>query len=188
VEAARGGRRGTTRAPRAAAVIWAWVAFFERPTTATSVGGGPIGESAVWSSTGAFPVTLDAAVDVYGNVMSVTDPTPGSYTGFRETVRYGAPWTTGKVTLRYYEVGYGMRVRYLEGSDARVDGIGSISLVSGCLSRSTTFGGLAQRHWMSFDMSQFTSVPSVSAGGLVLLAALFAGSTFWVLRRGVRGR
>jgi len=35
-------------------------------------------------------VTLDAAVDVYGNVMSVTDPTPGSYTAVLRQ-RYLAP-------------------------------------------------------------------------------------------------
>jgi hypothetical protein len=122
-------------------------------------------------------------------VLSIAPTKVGTLPG--NTVRsYGGPWTTGKVTVRAPAAGGGASVFYLQGSDNRVDGVGSISLVAGGVSHRSLAGDDANRSWASFVVGAPFSVPSISTGGLVLLGALLAVTTLWMLRRafGPEGR
>lgn len=97
---------------------------------------------------------------------------------------YGAPWTTGKVTVRAPLALGGAETFFLQGGDNRVDGIGSISLVSGGIGRRTLSGYNGNRGWLNYEVAPF-SVPSISNGGLILLGSIFLAATAWMVRRAV---
>jgi hypothetical protein len=160
-----------------------FAAFSLPAVPATSVRGGPIGAAHI------VPAVLPALVHPVGiagggTVTSVA-PTPvGTFPG--NTVRsYGGPWTTGKVTVRAPAAGGGASVFYLQGSDKRVDGVGSISLVAGGVSHRSLAGDDANRSWAHFVVGLPLAVPSISTRGLVLLGALFVVTTTWMVRRAV---
>jgi hypothetical protein len=129
-----------------------------------------------------------------GNVRPIVVLTSGTVTQAGATMlgtfpknnvkTYGAPFTTGKVTVRAPLAAGGGEVFYLQGSDNRVDGIGSISMVAGGIGSRSLSGDNANRQWLNYVVSPF-SVPSISNGGLVLLGALFLAATAWMVRRAV---
>lgn len=160
-------------------------AFSKVIVNPTGVGGGPIGV-----------VNITTPALSPGNVHPIAVTTAGAVTKAGTTVvapstfpknnvkTYGGPWTTGKVTVRAPLANAGAEVFYLQGSDNRVNGIGSISFVSGGVSARTLSGDNANRGWQNYEVSAF-SVPSISNGGLILLGAIFFAATMWMVRRAV---
>ena len=119
-----------------------------------------------------------------GGTVTAVGATPNGTFPKNNVLNYGAPWTTGKVTIRAPLAAGGAETFFLQGADNRVDGIGSISLVSGGLSSRSLSGDNANRTWQNLVVSPF-SVPSISDGGLILLGAILLASTMWMVRRAV---
>jgi len=181
-------RAGATLAPCKASQVGGvdpqcFAAFSLVVPGATAVGGGPFG---------AFNSTIPAPSP--GNVHPVGVTTSGAITAVGPTplgtfpknnvLDWGAPYTTGKVTVRAPLAAGGPETFYLQGSDNRVNGLGSISLVTGGVSARSLAGDNANRGWLNYTVSPF-SVPSISNGGLILLGAIFLAATMWMVRRAV---
>jgi hypothetical protein len=158
----------------------------------TAVGGGPIGNASlspnpdpgkIYYINAPLPTngTMNPAPFGLGQVTAV-----GAYVGPGDpnTVKsYGAPWTTGKVTLKANTTGEDPEIFYLQGSDNRSHGVGSISLVSGGVSQRSVSGDNANRGWINYVIGANIPVPAISNPGLVLLAIIFAMVTTWMIRR-----
>ena len=174
------------RTPLDPRVLAGCVAAFSNVVPNTiAVGGGPIG---VANFTSPLPSP--------GNVRAIAVTTAGAVTQAGVTplfpftfpknnvADYGGPWTTGKVTVRAPNANAGPETFYLQGSDGRVNGLGSISFVSGGVSARSLSGDNGNRGWQNLNVSPF-SVPSISNGGLILLGAIFFAATMWMVRRAV---
>jgi hypothetical protein len=151
-----------------------------------AVAGRPIGPPA-----SNFPPAIPGnirpmAITLAGAVTRVL-PTPGG-TGPVNNVEasWGFPYTTGIVQVSADDALGSAEAFTLTGSDNRVDGIGTISLVSGGLSDRTLSGSNANRAWLNYTIPGGAPAPSISNGGLVLLSALMLGATLWMLRRATR--
>ncbi len=83
------------------------------------------------------------------------------------TASKGFPWTTGTITLSQVAA-TPPEIFFLKGTDARVAGVGNISLVSGALSDRALSGPNANRGWLSLTVPE----PSAAMGALGALAAL----------------
>jgi hypothetical protein len=99
---------------------------------------------------------------------------------------YGAPWTTGMLTISVTaNVGPSPEIFVMSGSDNRVGGAGTISLVTGSVSARALSGPNANRGWLNYTLGPplFPGpVPAVSNGGLAAvfgLVALAGGYALW---------
>ncbi|MDG2049119.1 MAG: hypothetical protein P8M78_03050 [Myxococcota bacterium] len=152
-----------------------------------AVAGRPIGAPATNFPAPAPNNIRPMAITANGNVTRVFGPT-GAPTGPVNNVEasWGFPYTTGIVSVKASDALGSAEQFILSGSDNRVDGIGSISMVSGGLSDRTLSGSNANRAWLNWTIPGGTPAPSISNGGLVLLSALMLGATLWMLRRATR--
>ena len=73
----------------------------------------------------------------------------------------------------------------LSGSDARVGGQGSISLVAGAVSLRGLTGAHADRGWLNLVVGH-RNIPAVSAPGLAAAFGLLALAGGYALRRRIR--
>jgi len=96
---------------------------------------------------------------------------------------YGGPWTTGVLTVSQPAALGSAELFVLSGSDARVNGVGSISLVSGSVSDRGVSGPNANRGWLNIQLGVAEIVtPSMSGPGLAAvfgLLALAGGYAIW---------
>jgi hypothetical protein len=94
---------------------------------------------------------------------------PTAMTGFTNMASStGYPWTTGMITVSApLAAGLGEKFT-ITGMDNRVNGVGTIQLVSGTLSRRTASGPNANRAWLRLNVPE----PSVALGSGVGLAML----------------
>lgn len=94
---------------------------------------------------------------------------PTAMTGFTNmAASTGYPWTTGMITVSApLAAGVGEKFT-ITGMDSRVNGVGTIQLVSGTLSRRTASGPNANRAWLRLTVPE----PSVALGSGVGLAIL----------------
>lgn len=101
----------------------------------------------------------------------------------------GGPWTTGKVELTANSVFSPVTTEHfiLSGSDARVSGVGTLSLVSGATSTRLVTGPNANRGWMNLAIQYPLPrpVPGLSSGAVLMLVGLVAGATLFLVRRAV---
>ena len=96
---------------------------------------------------------------------------------------YGAPWTTGRVTVSQLAASP-VETFVLSGSDSRtVNGNGSISLVAGAISDRVLSEENGNRGWLNLTISPLVAVPAVPAGALASIAGLAALSAGYLLRR-----
>jgi hypothetical protein len=153
-------------------------------TPGLAVAGGPFGvfDSDAGNAGPIHPVKVTAG----GKVVSVA-PTVIAQLPANSVQTWGGPVTTGTVTVEAPQAAGGGETFKLQGGDDRIDGVGSISLVSGGLSKRFLSGDNANRSWLNYQVGllEGVSVPSISNGGLVLLGLLMVAATAWMLRRAV---
>jgi hypothetical protein len=95
---------------------------------------------------------------------------PTAMTGFTNMASStGFPWTTGKVTVSApLAAGVGEKFT-ITGMDGRVNGVGTIQLVTGTLSRRTASGPNANRAWLRLNVPE-PSATLAAGAGLAMLA------------------
>ena len=108
-----------------------------------------------------------------GTVLAVTSPGLGAGIGNPAT-SFGGPWTTGMLTVNQTGAVGTPQVFILTGSDNRVNGIGTISLVAGGLSDRALTGRTANRGWLNLTIGGDT--PGLSRWSIGVLAMLLAGA------------
>ncbi len=86
---------------------------------------------------------------------------------------FGGPWTTGSLSVVQSTAAGAPETFTLKGSDARVSGIGKISLVAGGVSQRVASGPNANRGWLNLQVTP--RVPSLSSWGIGSLAFLLLG-------------
>jgi len=151
-----------------------------------AVAGRPIGPA-----TSNFPPAIPGnirpmAITANGNVTRVLPTAAGTGPVNNVEASWGFPYTTGIVNVTAADALGSAEKFTLSGGDSRVDGVGSISMVSGGLSDRTLSGSNANRAWLNYTVPGGAPAPSISNGGLVLLSALMLGATLWMLRRATR--
>jgi len=122
----------------------------------------------------------NAKVGANGLIISVTSPGLGSGIANPAT-NFGGPYTTGMVTVNQSAAAGTPEVFVLTGSDARVGGVGTISLVAGGLSDRALTGANANRTWLNMTVGGNT--PGLSSWGVGFLALLLASAGVWRARR-----
>lgn len=146
--------------------------------------GGPFG---FLSSTAPLPPVPGVFVvnATAGGLITTRTPTPSNNPGgINGATSAGAPWTTGQVVVSQPAAFGGIELFTLNGSDARVNGIGNISLVSAALSNRSLSGPNANRGWLNLTLTDTGGpVPTTSSWGLATLMVLIAGTTIWMTRR-----
>jgi hypothetical protein len=97
----------------------------------------------------------------------------------------GFPWTTGMLTISAPTAVGGKELLTLTGMDSRINGVGTLSLVSGALSTRTRTGANANRGWLQINLPEPPAAIGAAAalGALVLIHSLVARRT-----RAPRGR
>ncbi len=154
-------------------------AFIAGSSGATTPGAAPIpGRLTVTGVTGFGAIT--AAMITPNSSPGL--PNPGT--------SFGGPWTTGRLELSA-PLALGMaEIFTLTGSDARVSGVGSISLVGGSLSNRAITGPNANRGWLNLTIGPaLGALPSMGGLGttaLVVLISLAGGYT--ARKRSIRSR
>lgn len=103
-------------------------------------------------------------------------------------IQGGGPWTTGMVTVSQTAALAGDEIFMLTGFDARVSGVGTISLVAGGLSSRATSGPNANRGWLNLVIGPAVEieVPSISAPIVAALAVLLSVAGGLMVRRRTR--
>ncbi len=135
-------------------------------------GGGPgnaFGASA--TSPGSAPPSGILTGSVLANGLIVTaTPTASLFPGVSNAATSVAgPWTTGMVTVSMTNALGSAEIFVFSGSDARVAGVGSISLVAAGLSNRQVSGPNANRGWLNLTVPE----PSGIIGFVSSLGALF---------------
>jgi len=106
-------------------------------------------------------------------LLSPTAPAPNPGPTNKATSHFG-PWTTGMITVTQNSI-VPPETLVLTGSDMRVNGVGSISLVSGTIAARAVSGGNANRGWLNFNILAEvdpTPTPAMSPAGLATLVSL----------------
>lgn len=150
----------------------------------TQAGGGAFGFTNATSPVNQVPGIYVVGANAAGSIFFRT-PTPNSNPGPTNAANSaGAPWTTGVLTVNQPAALGAPEVFVLSGSDGRVGGVGTISLVSGALSTRTLSGPNANRGWLNLVIGAGSApVPGVSSWGVAVVAALTLGSVVFMGRR-----
>lgn len=153
-----------------------------------STGTGGIGNAFGGSgmSPGAAPSSGMLTVTVLANGIIVgATVTPSLNPGIpNAATSVGAPWTTGMLTISAPSALGVPELFTLSGSDARVSGVGSISLVSGGLSNRALSGPNANRGWLNLSIgSPLGTLPSMSGPGIAALVGLMSLAGGYAMRQ-----
>ena len=113
------------------------------------------------------PNHFNVSVSPAGGVLATS--VVGTLMGLADTATsYGAPWTTGMITVSVTTNPLGPQVFMLTGSDARVNGVGAISLVSGGVVQRSLSGPSSNQGWLNLTVPE----PTASLGFVASLASL----------------
>lgn len=135
--------------------------------------GAPFGSFAVAPGSAPSPGLFAVGVSPGGVITSITSAGLGSGVANPQT-SFGGPWTTGMVTVSVTGP-LGLQVFTLTGSDNRVSGVGSLSLVSGSVSARGLTGPNANRGWLNLVLGPAAAgAPSASPAGIAAIAGLLA--------------
>jgi hypothetical protein len=149
------------------------------------VGGGTWGGFQTTAGFAPNPGLFNGKVNAAGLVLSVT--ATGIAAGNPNAAQsWGAPWTAGKVYVTVPSTADGGTEQFsLSGSDNRVNGIGTLSLVSGNVSDRQVTGPNANRGWMNLTISN--QVPGIPGANWAILALVMTmgGTALWMIRRAV---
>lgn len=159
--------------PPCAGTAGCLAAFAQNTPPPTGPWGAPFGVANNVAHPAPSPGLYLVSATINGKIAKQT-PT-GMGPGVANTfVMYGGPWTTGRVTVSV--TGYvkgGTQKFTLTGSDNRVSGVGSISLVSGAVSSRPAYGVEASRGWLNLVVGSaqvHPAVPAVSPFGIGAMA------------------
>jgi MYXO-CTERM domain-containing protein len=134
-------------------------------------------------ATGRFHMTVQANGVITG--ITPTGLGPGLA---NPATSYGAPWTTGMLTVSVTaNVGPNPEVFVMSGADNRVNGVGTISMVSGSVSDRGTSGPNANRGWLNLNVGPSGTVPAMSVSGYAAAAGLIVLAGAFALRRRIFG-
>lgn len=159
------------------------VAFARETMPPTAAWGAPFGFANQLPNPAPSPGRFFASVTAGGLILSVNPPS-GIGSGIADPVTsYGGPWTTGRVTVSATDVLGGTEIFTLTGSDNRVNGVGSISLVSGTIVARALLGGpRTGRGWLNLTLGAPLPDPQVQVPaladwgvGVVLLLLTYLG-------------
>lgn len=153
-----------------------------------STGTGGIGNAFGGSgmSPGAAPSSGMLTVTVLANgIIVAATPTSLFLPGIpNAATSVGAPWTTGMLTISAPSALGVPELFTLTGSDARMSGVGSISLVSGGLSNRALSGPNANRGWLNLSIgSPLGALPSMSGPGIAALVGLMSLAGGYAMRQ-----
>jgi hypothetical protein len=96
----------------------------------------------------------------------------------------GGPWTTGMLVVTQ-PLALGTAEKFtLTGSDNRLSGVGTISMVAGGVSNRTTSGPNANRGWMNMTIGEpLGALPSMSGPGIAALVGLMSLAGGYAMRQ-----
>jgi hypothetical protein len=115
-----------------------------------------------------------------GTITAVISPSLGP--GLPDSgTSFGGPWTTGMLTISVTNV-TPPEIFIFSGMDSRVNGVGSISLVSGAIGTRSLSGPNAHRGWLNLTVGA-PAVPAVSLPVLAVAFGLLILSSVHALRR-----
>ncbi len=98
-------------------------------------------------------------------------------------ISWGGPWSTGLLIVEQ-PLASPPETFTLSGSDNRVNGVGSLSLVSGSVSTRGVSGPNANRGWLNLELGiKKVVVPSISDPGFAAVFGLIALGGCYVLWR-----
>jgi hypothetical protein len=117
------------------------------------------------------PGAFTANMTNNGKILTLgnTSPSPAGITN--KATSFQGPWTTGMLTVSVTNISP-PETFVLSGSDNRVNGVGSLSLVAGTIALRAASGGNANRGWLNFELAEISQTPSMSPAGLMTLAGL----------------
>jgi hypothetical protein len=96
----------------------------------------------------------------------------------------GGPWTTGVVKISVTNALGPAEIFTITGSDNRVSGVGSISLVAGSVSNRTVSGPQANRGWLNLSIgAPLGALPSMSGPGIAALVGLMSLAGGYAMRQ-----
>jgi|GEM_PF-1541728 len=165
------------------------VIFAYANPAATGAYGAPFGWSNMTAGVAPNPTTGRAYVNANaaGLITNVVAPGPtaDSNPGFANPVtEYGGPYTTGQVFISVPQAAGQPEVFTITGSDNRVNGVGTISLVAGSISNRSLSKPNANRGWMNLTIGKaIPGAPAVPPGGLAAIAGLLALAGGYVARQ-----
>jgi hypothetical protein len=100
---------------------------------------------------------------------------------------YGAPWTTGMLSILVTAAVGETEQFTFTGSDNRVGGVGSISFVSGSVSDRSLSGPNGNRGWLNLDIGpENIPAPTLSVQGVAAFLGLLGLTGAYALRRRTR--
>jgi len=131
------------------------------------------------ASPGRFVGTITAGGLITNVATTLASPgLPNAASGF------GAPWTTGMLSISAPLALGAAEVFTLTGSDARVSGVGTISLVAGGLSNRAVSGPNANRGWLNLTIgSPLGALPSMNGPGIAALVGLMTLAGGYAMRQ-----
>jgi hypothetical protein len=96
----------------------------------------------------------------------------------------GAPWTTGVLFVSQPSAIGAKEAFFLTGSDNRVSGVGTISLVAGGLSNRAVSGPNGNRGWLNLTVgAPLGALPSMSGPGIAALVGLMSLAGGYAMRQ-----
>jgi hypothetical protein len=184
-QAAAGGSADVAFNAGAGAPCAACTVLFALATPApTGAQGGAFGF--VNNTPGAFPTNGGIIGNVTGGGVVTSVILTGIHPGLiNAATSYGGPYTTGMLTVSVTaNVGTVPEIFMLSGSDGRVSGVGSISLVAGSVSARTLSGPNANRGWLNLTLGPaIPSTPTMSNHGIAAFVGLVALAGGYLLHR-----
>jgi hypothetical protein len=141
----------------------------------TTIGGGPFGNTTIDMPVAIAPGIFVAGVATDGSVYFKTPTPSGNAAPTNQAHNWVAPWTTGRITVKATKAKGSPETFILSGSDGRVDGIGSLSLVTGAVSTRQLTGPNANRGWLNLWITHEVEIPALPSWGFPMLAMLLLG-------------
>jgi len=124
-----------------------------------------------------------------GTLLTQVFAHPTAYGVPNPATTYGGPWTTGQVKVSVTANAGAPEIFTFTGSDNRVNGVGTISLVCGGVSDRGVSGPNGNRGWLNYTIGPVIldgPVPAVSHGGLAAVFGLLALAGGYTLHRRAR--
>jgi len=154
----------------------------------TGAAGGPFGFSNMTAGATPGPASGIGVFNATAAGNLVTTIVAGLGSGIANpATSYGVPWTDGILTLSVTANVGPPEIFVISGSDMRVSGVGTLSLVSGSVSARALSGPNANRSWANYTVGPVIQpTPAMSSHGLAAVFGLLALAGGYVIQRRFR--